>query len=73
MGLPHELYIELFGTLLNIWCVWPVAQKEDPHWPVGSIVVVIFIYGFCSTKFSSIRILLNKFYFITGFYAGWFV
>lgn len=35
-------YLEFFGTVLNIWCVWLTTRKSIWNWPVGIAAVILF-------------------------------
>jgi len=64
-------YIEFFGTILNIWCVWLVAQKKTLNWPVGIVAVILFMALFYQIQLYS-DFVEQIYFLITGFY-GWFV
>lgn len=66
----HMSYIEFFGTLLNLWCVWLVMKKHIWNWPVGIIGVILF-----GSLFYQLHLYADLFeqwyYFVTGF-IGWY-
>ena len=68
-GYPMS-YLEFFGTLLNIWCVWLVAKKNIWNWPIGIIATVLFL-----VLFYQIRLYADFFeqiyFLITGFLGWW--
>ncbi|QQS64689.1 nicotinamide mononucleotide transporter [Candidatus Saccharibacteria bacterium] len=64
-------YIEFFGTLANLACVWLVAKKHILNWPIGIIGVLLF-----GTLFYQLHLYADLseqvYYLITGFW-GWYV
>ena len=63
-------YVEFFGTLFNLACVWLVARKHILNWPVGIIGVVLF--GALFYQLHLYADLFEQFYyFFTGFW-GWY-
>ncbi len=63
-------YLEFFGTLFTIWCVWLTARAKVLSWPVGIIGVVLYIFLFYQIQLYSD--LFEQFYFlITGFWGWW--
>lgn len=70
LGYPMS-YIEFFGTLFNIWCVWLVAKNKILNWPVGIIGVVLFAALYWQIRLYS-DLLEQFYYFVTGFW-GWYV
>jgi nicotinamide mononucleotide transporter len=40
-GYPMS-YLELTGTVFNLWSVWLVARKNILTWPVGVVGVILF-------------------------------
>jgi len=39
-------YIEFFGTIFNLWCVWLVAKSNIMTWPIGIVGIVLFAFLF---------------------------
>lgn len=68
-GYPMS-YIEFFGTLFNLWCVWLVMRKHILNWPIGIIGVILF-----ASLFYQLHLYADLFeqwyYFVTGF-IGWY-
>jgi nicotinamide mononucleotide transporter len=64
-------YIEFFGTLANLACVWLIAKKNILSWPVGIVGVVLFAALFYQINLYA-DLLEQFYYFITGI-AGWYV
>lgn len=64
-------YVELFGTIFNLACVWLVARKNILNWPIGIIGVILF-----GALFYQIHLYADLFeqfyYFFTGFW-GWYI
>lgn len=68
-GYPMS-YLEFFGTLLNIVCVWLVARKNILTWPVGLIAVALFALLFYQIQLYSD--FLEQIYYIgTGLWGWW--
>lgn len=63
-------YLEFFGTLLNILCVWLVARRNIWNWPVGIISVLFFGLLFYQIRLYS-DLIEQIYYLITGFYGWW--
>jgi nicotinamide mononucleotide transporter len=68
MGYPMS-YIEFFGTIFNLWCVWLVAKNKILNWPVGIIGTVLYIFLFYQIQLYS-DLLEQVYFFITSIY-GW--
>lgn len=68
-GYPMS-YIEFFGTLFNLWCVYLVMKKHILNWPIGIIGVILF-----ASLFYQVHLYADLFeqwyYFVTGF-IGWY-
>ena len=63
-------YIEFFGTVLNIACVWLVAKNRIISWPVGIAATVLF--GILFFQINLYADFLEQIYFlITGFWGWW--
>mgnify|MGYP002640691776 CR=1 FL=1 len=63
-------YLEFFGTIFNLICVWLVARNNIWNWPIGILGVVLFAVLFYQIQLYSD--LIEQFYFlITGFYGWW--
>lgn len=69
LGYPMS-YLEFFGTVLNILCVWLVARKNIWNWPVGIVAVILFAVLFYQIRLYS-DMMEQAYYFITGFYGWW--
>ncbi len=64
-------YLEFFGTILNIICVWLTTKKSIWNWPVGILAVILF-----GALFYQIRLysdLMEQIYFLGTGIWGWFV
>lgn len=69
VGYPMS-YIEFFGTVFNLWCVWLAMKNHIWNWPVGLVGVVAFGFlfwqiGLYSDFFEQI------YFFITGVWGWW--
>ncbi len=70
LGYPMS-YIEFFGTILNILCVWLVAKNKISNWPIGILGTLLF--GFLFLQINLYADFFEQIYFlITGFW-GWYV
>lgn len=69
IGYPMS-YIEFFGTLLNIWCVYLVAKNKTLNWPIGIAATILF--GFLFFQINLYADFLEQIYFLlTGFWGWW--
>jgi nicotinamide mononucleotide transporter len=62
-------YLELVGTIFNLWCVWLVTRREVLSWPVGLVGVVLFGLLFWQIQLYA-DVLEQVYYFMTGVW-GW--
>ncbi len=66
----HMSYLELVGTIFNLWSVWLVGRGKVSNWPIGLIGVVFFF-----VLFYQLRLYADTFeqvyYFFTGIYGWW--
>ncbi len=63
-------YIEFFGTLFTIWCVWLTARAKILSWPIGIIGTLLYMFLFYQIGLYSD--LFEQIYFlITGFVGWW--
>ncbi len=69
MGYPMS-YLEFFGTILNIWCVWLVSRNKILNWPVGIVAVVLFMVLFYQIQLYS-DFIEQIYFLITVFYGWW--
>lgn len=69
LGYPMS-YLEFFGTMLNITCVWLVARKSIWNWPISILGVVLFGSLFYQIRLYS-DFIEQIYYLLTGFY-GWY-
>lgn len=69
LGYPMS-WVELVGTVFNLWCVWLVARNKILNWPIGLIGVVLF-----GIMFWQIRLYADLFeqmyFFATGVWGWW--
>jgi len=63
-------YVEFFGTLLNIACVWLLTKKNIISWPVGILAVMLFGALFYQLNLYA-DLFEQAYYLVTGF-LGWF-
>jgi nicotinamide mononucleotide transporter len=68
-GYPMS-YIEFFGTMFNLWCVWLTAKGKISSWPIGLLGVVLYAFLFYQIQLYSD--LTEQFYFfVTGLWGWW--
>lgn len=70
IGYPMS-YLEFFGTLFNLWCVWLCAKNKILNWPVGIIGVILFFALFYQIRLYS-DMFEQVYFFATSVY-GWIV
>lgn len=63
-------YIEFFGTIFSIVCVWLTARAKTLNWPVGIIGTVLFLILFYQIHLYS-DMIEQVYFLITGF-IGWY-
>ena len=64
-------YLEFFGTIFTIWCVWLTVKARVLSWPVGIIGSVIYIFLFYQIQLYSD--LFEQVYFIITSILGWWI
>lgn len=69
IGYPMS-YLEFFGTVLNVWCVWLTAKNKVLSWPVGIVAVVLFFLLFYEIRLYS-DMVEQAYFFMTGFWGWW--
>lgn len=62
-------YLECFGTIFNLWCVWLTAKNKILCWPIGLVGVVLFMFLFYQIQLYS-DFIEQIYFLVTGFY-GW--
>ncbi|MBU1179465.1 nicotinamide riboside transporter PnuC [Patescibacteria group bacterium] len=70
MGYPMS-YLEFFGTIFNIWCVWLVAKNKILTWPIGMVGIVLFAFLFYQIQLYSD--LIEQVYFFVMSIVGWWM
>ena len=63
-------YLEFFGTLFNIACVYLIAKHNIWNWPMGILGVVFFAVLFYQIRLYS-DLIEQVYFLITGFYGWW--
>lgn len=64
-------YIEFFGTIFNIWCVYLAARAKVLSWPVGIVGTVFYIFLFYQIQLYSD--LFEQLYFLFASFYGWWL
>lgn len=64
-------YIEFFGTIFNLACVWLVARGKIANWPVGIVGIIFYIALFYQIQLYAD--LLEQFYFLVMSFYGWWL
>ena len=62
-------YLELVGTVFNLWAVWLTANQKTSGWPVGLVAVLLFMVLFYQIQLYS-DFFEQIYYFATNVY-GW--
>lgn len=68
LGYPMS-YLEFFGTIFNLWCVWLTAKNKILCWPVGIVGVILYMFLFYQIQLYS-DLVEQTYFLITSFY-GW--
>lgn len=64
-------YLEFFGTIFNLWCVWLAAKNKILTWPVGLVGIILYIFLFYQIQLYSD--LFEQFYFLVASFYGWWL
>jgi len=64
-------YVEFFGTLANIWCVWLTAKNKILCWPVGIVGIIFYFFLFYQIQLYSD--LIEQVYFLATSFLGWYL
>lgn len=64
-------YLEFFGTVFNIWCVYLAAKNKIATWPIGILGVICYIFLFYQIQLYS-DFVEQLYFFASGIY-GWYV
>ncbi len=64
-------YIEFFGTLFTIWCVWLTMKAKVLAWPIGIIGTMLYIGLFFQIQLYAD--LIEQIYFLVSGFIGWWV
>ncbi|MEI6180231.1 MAG: nicotinamide riboside transporter PnuC [Chloroflexales bacterium] len=70
LGYPLS-YLELVGTLFNLWSVWLVIRQQLLTWPVGIIGVLLFMLLFYQIRLYSDT--LEQIYYLVASVYGWWL
>lgn len=68
LGYPMS-YVELLGTLFNLWSVWLVARTNILTWPVGIVGVLLFLVLFYQIRLYADT--LEQVYYLGACAYGW--
>lgn len=63
-------YLEFFGTIFNILCVWLAMRKSVWNWPIGILAVILFAALFYQINLYS-DFFEQIYYLLTGFWGWW--
>ncbi|MDO8523328.1 MAG: nicotinamide riboside transporter PnuC [bacterium] len=64
-------YLEFFGTIFTIWCVWLTAKNRILSWPIGIIGTILYIFLFYQIQLYSD--LFEQIYFLFTSFLGWWL
>lgn len=70
LGYPMS-YIEFFGTVFNIWCVYLTTKGKVLSWPVGMAGIILYFFLFYQIRLYSD--LLEQIYFFVMSIYGWYL
>ena len=70
LGYPLS-YLELFGTLFNVWSVWLVIKRRIATWPIGIIGVLLFLVLFYQIQLYADT--LEQVYYLGASVYGWWL
>jgi len=70
MGYPMS-YLEFFGTIFNLWCVWLTARGKVSCWPIGMVGIILYIFLFYQIQLYSD--LTEQIYFLLMSVYGWWM
>lgn len=68
-GYPMS-YLELLGTIFNLWSVWLAVKNRVATWPVGLVGVVLFLLLFYQIRLYS-DTFEQGYYLIASLYGWW--
>ncbi len=69
LGYPMS-YIEFFGTVFNVWCVYLTAKGKISSWPVGMIGIVLYFALFYQIRLYS-DLFEQAYFFVMSIYGWW--
>ncbi len=64
-------YIEFFGTIFTVWCVWLMMKAKVLSWPIGILGAILYIGLFYQIQLYSD--LIEQIYFLVSSFIGWWV
>jgi nicotinamide mononucleotide transporter len=70
MGYPMS-YLEFFGTIFNLWCVWLTARGKVSCWPIGMVGIILYVFLFYQIQLYSD--LTEQIYFLLMSIYGWWM
>jgi nicotinamide mononucleotide transporter len=69
VGYPMS-YVELIGTILNLWSVWLISKQKMLTWPVGIVGSILFLVLFYQIRLYA-DMLEQIYYVIVNIYGWW--
>lgn len=63
-------YIEFFGTIFSIWCVYLTARAKVLSWPIGILGTILYLFLFYQIHLYSDMI--EQVYFLGTGFIGWY-
>ncbi len=70
LGYPLS-YVELIGTLLYLWSVWLIAQRQMLTWPIG--IVSVFLYMLLFYQIQLYADAIEQIYYLGASVYGWWL
>lgn len=63
-------WLELVGTIFNLWSVWLMTRNRIFSWPIGIIGVILFLMLFWQIRLYA-DFFEQIYYIVTGFWGWW--
>ena len=63
-------YLEFFGTVFNLLCVWLTVKRKSACWPVGIVGIVLYFALFYQIRLYS-DMFEQAYFFVTSIWAWW--
>ncbi len=64
-------YLEFFGTVFNLWCVYLATRNKIATWPIGILGIILYIFLFYQIQLYSD--FAEQLYFLVTSFYGWYM